>query len=296
MRIVAINAARFDAVKHLALPVVGDAREALGELEPAGRGVGGARVVGRSGRAPRRPTTASWSRRRRRAATVPGLPTYAQVIGAVNRLATEHDYVVAAAGGLPGELNVNWLARGVGTFDCEYGFSCMGYEIAGGWGARMARREGEVVVFVGDGSYLMMNSDLYSSVLCGHRLIVIVCDNGGFAVIDRLQVDQGGASFANLHRRQPHRTARAPSTSPPTRRRWGASPRPWRRPASWRRRSSEPAGADRTTVIVLRTDPHAWTPGGAFWEVGVPAVSDRPRGATGAVPLDEGKSTQRVGW
>ena len=76
----------------------------------------------------------------------------------------------------------------------------MGYEISGGWGAAMARppARGDVIVFVGDGSYLMMNSDLYSSVLSGHQLIVVVCDNGGFAVIDRLQVNQGGESFNNL--------------------------------------------------------------------------------------------------
>ena len=70
----------------------------------------------------------------------------------------------------------------------------MGYEISGGWGAKMALPDREVIVFVGDGSYLMMNSDLYSSVLTGHKLIVIVCDNGGFAVINRLQVNQGGAA------------------------------------------------------------------------------------------------------
>ena len=80
----------------------------------------------------------------------------------------------------------------------EYGYSCMGYEISGAWGAKMALPDREVIVFVGDGSYLMMNSDLYSSVLSGHKLIVIVCDNGGFAVINRLQVNQGGAPFNNL--------------------------------------------------------------------------------------------------
>ena len=82
------------------------------------------------------------------------------------------------------------------TFDCEYGFSCMGYEISGGWGAAMARSrapDGEMIVFVGDGSYLMLNCDLYSSVLSGHKMIVVLCDNGGYAVIDRLQVGQGGA-------------------------------------------------------------------------------------------------------
>src|SRR5207253_5296226 len=91
-----------------------------------------------------------------------------------------------------------WRAKSVGTFDCEFGYSCMGYEIAGAWGAKMADPGREVVDFVGDGSYLMMNSDIYSSVLTGHKLIVIVCDNGGFAVIDRLQTFKGVPSFNNL--------------------------------------------------------------------------------------------------
>ncbi len=128
--------------------------------------------------------------------------TYAQVVGAVSARARGDDYALTASGGFPGELNNGWRSRGIATFDCEYGFSCMGYEISGGWGAAMARArlapDGRVIVFVGDGSYLMMNSDLYSSVLAGPPMIVVVCDNGGYAVIDRLQVNQGGESFNNL--------------------------------------------------------------------------------------------------
>ena len=120
------------------------------------------------------------------------------MVGAVDRNAEPTDYALTAAGGFPGELNNGWRAKGLDSFDCEYGFSCMGYEISGAWGAKMAMPDREVFVFVGDGSYLMMNSDLYSSVLSGHKLIVLVCDNGGFAVINRLQVNQGGASYNNL--------------------------------------------------------------------------------------------------
>ena len=120
------------------------------------------------------------------------------MVGAINRVCDPTDLALTAAGGLPGELCKNWRAKSVGTFDCEFGFSCMGYEIAGGWGAKMADPERDVIVFVGDGSYLMMNSDIYSSVLTGHKLIVVVCDNGGFAVINRLQNAKGSASFNNL--------------------------------------------------------------------------------------------------
>jgi 3D-(3,5/4)-trihydroxycyclohexane-1,2-dione acylhydrolase (decyclizing) len=294
LRIIAVNAARFDAVKHRALAVVGDAREALAELHRLVEGweapaswVARASAEAADHREVVEKATA--------AGDAAGLPTYAQVVGAVNRLATEDDYVVAAAGGLPGELNVNWMARGAGTFDCEYGFSCMGYEIAGGWGARMARREGDVVVFVGDGSYLMMNSDLYSSVLSGHRLIVVVCDNGGYAVIDRLQVDQGGASFANLL--ADSRIERLAGVD------FAAHAASMGCIAEDVASTGELAAAferarraDRTTVIVIRTDPRAWTPGGAFWEVGVPAVSDRPGVREARSRIDEGKSAQRVGW
>ena len=131
-------------------------------------------------------------------------PRYSEVVGAIWEDAKPEDRVLTAAGGLPGEMNMGWLAKSHGSYDCEYGFSCMGYETAGGWGAAMAKAEdnagGELVVFVGDGSYMMMNSDIYSSVLSGHKMIVVVCDNGGYAVINRLQNNMGGESFNNLIR------------------------------------------------------------------------------------------------
>ena len=126
------------------------------------------------------------------------VPSYAHVVGAINRVCDPTDLALTAAGGLPGELCKNWKAKSVGSFDCEFGFSCMGYEIAGGWGAKMADPGRDVIVFTGDGSYLMLNSDIYSSVLTGHKLIVVLCDNGGFAVINRLQNGKGSASFNNL--------------------------------------------------------------------------------------------------
>src|SRR5260370_25707871 len=92
----------------------------------------------------------------------------------------------------------NWRVKEPNTFDCEFGFSCMGYEIAAGWGAAMADPTRTPIVMVGDGTYMMMNSDIYSSVLSGHKMIVVVCDNGGYAVINRLQNAKGGASFNNL--------------------------------------------------------------------------------------------------
>ena len=134
------------------------------------------------------------------------MPTYAQVVGAIDR-ARRADATTRwrRRAGFPAELNNGWRAKGLDSFDCEYGFSCMGYEISGAWGAKMAMPDREVISFLGDGSYLMMNSDLYSSVLTGHKLIVIVCDNGGFAVIHRLQVNQGGVGYNNLLEDTRHR-------------------------------------------------------------------------------------------
>ena len=292
--LIGLNAARFDATKHRALPLVGDALEGLRELDERLAGWASDPAWSARAQAERESFHAFVMQNTARSETGGGLPTYAQVIGAVNRGARETDYALTAAGGFPGELNVNWLAQGVATFDCEYGYSCMGYEIAGAWGAKMARPEAEVVAFCGDGSYLMLNSELYSSVLTGHKLIVIVCDNGGFAVIDRLQRGQGGRSFNNMLD--------------------GIGPEPLR--VDWTAHAralgcrAEAVGsidelehaverareADRTTVIAIRTAPDRWTPGGAFWEVGVAEVSDREEIAAARARLVEAKQRQRVGW
>ena len=296
VRLISVNAARHDATKRHALAVVGDARESLAELDAMlgewaapSTWFERARSEARSHRSAVEVATAPPS-----ADAV--TPSYAQVVGAVWRAAGADDYVLTAAGGLPGELNVNWLSRGVATFDCEYGFSCMGYEIAGGWGAAMARRgRGQVYVLVGDGSYLMSNSDLYSSVLSGHRMNVVVCDNGGFAVIDRLQVAQGGRSFNNLFRDV--RSARvvavdfaAHAAS------MGCSTSAVATIAELEAALVAARGADRTAVIVVRTDPHAWTEGGAFWEVGVPEVSDSPSIREARARLETALARQRSGW
>ncbi|MGH1491504.1 MAG: 3D-(3,5/4)-trihydroxycyclohexane-1,2-dione acylhydrolase (decyclizing) [Acidimicrobiales bacterium] len=315
--IIGVNATRFDAVKHRSLPVVGDARESLREImaligdyrapdswvEQAGDEKVGFRnyldQIGLAG-----------SSNSPSANVDPGtgdLPTYAQVVRTVNDQATEGDVCLAAAGGFPGEVNNGWWTKGIGTFDCEYGFSCMGYEVAGGWGAAMAygqgggaERPGEVFVFVGDGSYMMMNSDIYSSVLSGHKMIVLVCDNGGFAVINRLQTGQGGKSFNNLladcrlapsHNGEvvgldfaAHAAAMgAGSESVAT---IGDLPA-----ALDRARAS-----DRTYVISLKVDAYSWTEGGSFWEVGVPEVSNMQSVLDARADLDKGKAEQRQGW
>lgn len=293
-RFVAVNAARFDAVKHRAAPVTGDAREGIAELDAA--------------LDPGWTAEPAWTERARReyaewnrtvdAATRPGnapLPSYAQVIGAVNRAAGERDLVLSAAGGIPGEVMKNWKVKSPGTFDCEFGFSCMGYEIAGGWGAAMADPDRAVYVLSGDGSYLMMNSDIYSSVLSGHKMIVVVCDNGGFAVIDRLQNFKGGASFNNYIRDSRIRGEPFAVDFAAHARSMGAEARRVQGVAELEEALAWARGTDRTTVIALETDGTVWTPGDAWWDVGVPEVSGREEVRAARAEHDAGRARQRVG-
>jgi 3D-(3,5/4)-trihydroxycyclohexane-1,2-dione acylhydrolase (decyclizing) len=302
VKFIGINAARFDAVKHRSLAVVGDAKVTLAELSPL---LGSYRTddVWRATAAAETATYHSYidSIAAPSAVGPNGLPTYAQVVGVVDRNAQAGDYVLTAAGGFPGELNNGWRATQIDSFDCEYGFSCMGYETSGAWGAKMARAAGrdggtgDVIVFVGDGSYMMMNSDLYSSVLSGHKLIVIVCDNGGFAVINRLQVNQGGVPFNNQivdtrHENLVYVDFAAHAAS------MGCVTENVASVAELEAALVRARAADRTYVIALKTEQNCWTEGGSFWEVGVPEVSDRAEVRAAREAMVQGKTQQRIGW
>jgi 3D-(3,5/4)-trihydroxycyclohexane-1,2-dione acylhydrolase (decyclizing) len=203
------------------------------------------------------------------------LPSDAEVIGAVGRFAGDGDSVVCAAGGLPGELHKLWRSQAPGSYHLEYGFSCMGYEIAGGLGVRMAKPDGEVIVMVGDGSYLMMNSEIATSVMLGQKLIITVLDNSGFGCINRLQRATGGESFNNLladarHETLPAVDFRSHAES------LGAVAMEVSNIAELESALARSRGNDRTTVIVIRTDPLISTnAGGAWWDVAVPEVSGR---------------------
>jgi len=292
VQLIGLNAARFDAVKHRSHAVVGDAREGLTELTSQ---LGDWRSDDEWSQ--RAATEAAGYHRYidKIAAPDDGVPTYAQVVGAVDRNKAPGDYALAAAGGFPGEVNNGWRADEINSFDCEYGFSCMGYEIAGGWGAKMAMPDREVIVFVGDGSTLMMNSDLYSSVLSGHKMIVIVCDNGGFAVINRLQTSQGGAPFNNLiadsrivEEVRVDFAALAAAQ--------GCESETVTSIADLEAAMVRARASDRTYVIALQTHQNSWTEGGSFWEVGVPEVATRAGVTAARKEMDDGKQAQRVGW
>lgn len=292
-RIVTVNAARFDALKHDSVPVVGDAREALAEMTALLGPWQAADQWQARGRALRADLQEFVESRITPDDRQPA--SYAQVVGAVHRVARDTDYVLTAAGGLPGELNINWLSKGIATFDCEYGFSCMGYEISGAWGAAMARPDSRVFALVGDGSYLMLNSDIYSSVLSGHPFTLIVCDNGGYAVIERLQVGQGGASYNNMLR-----DARGPGTTPRVdfaahAAALGADAIRVSTLAELDEALARTRDSRRSTVIVMEVREDDWTEGGAFWEVGVPEVSERSEVVAARARMDNGLAGRRRG-
>jgi 3D-(3,5/4)-trihydroxycyclohexane-1,2-dione acylhydrolase (decyclizing) len=291
-KFISLNAARWDATKHRALGVVGDARESLEELSAALKGW----KVDASWMRKAKELMAEWN------AALDGyqkptnapVPTYAQVVGVVNKKASPRDYMITAAGGLPGETMKNWRCKTANSYDLEFGFSCMGYEIAGGWGAAMADPLRDVIVMVGDGSYMMMNSDIYSTVLTGHKLIIIVCDNGGYAVINRLQNFKGTPSFNNLIKDCKVKTPFSVDFVKHAEA-MGAAARKVESLAELEQAMDWAKAQDRTAVISIVSDAFTWTPGDALWDVGVPQVSKRKTVNESAVYQADVRKKQRVG-
>lgn len=272
-RIIGLNTQAFDAGKHGAQPLLADAKAGLAELEAALAGWKAPAGWSAQVQASRDAWLATAARYT--AAGNQALPSDAQVIGAVQRQSRTSDVVLCAAGGLPGELHKLWQAGAPGGYHMEYGYSCMGYEIAGGLGAKLADPAREVFVLVGDGSYLMMNSEIATSVMLGVKLTIVVLDNRGFGCINRLQNATGGASFNNLLRDARHEVlpeidfaAHAGAM--------GAIARKVAGLAELESALAEARGHDRTSVVVIDTDPLVSTDaGGHWWEVAVPEVSVR---------------------
>lgn len=291
-KFVSINAARYDAVKHRAHSVVGDALVSVEELD----GLMGDWKADQSWRQKGAAEFAKWNElldEVQKPTNTP-VPTYAHVVGAVHRQAGDNDLMLTASGGLPGETTKGWRIKSPNTFDCEFGFSTMGYEIAGGWGAKIANPDNEVIVMVGDGAYMMMNSDIYSTVLTGHKLIIIVCDNGGYAVINRLQNFKGSPSFNNLIKdcrvKEPFAVDFAKHAES-----MGALTRHVKSIGDLEAAVEWAKGNDKTTVISIITDGFEWVPGDAWWDVGVPEVSERDAVKDARADHVEGRKKQRVG-
>ncbi|MGN6304671.1 MAG: thiamine pyrophosphate-dependent enzyme, partial [Mesorhizobium sp.] len=291
--LVGLNMQPFDAGKHRALPLVADAKEGLEELASALKGW----------KAPAAWTDnavkgkAEWQAEAGKvtASTNAALPSDAQVIGAVQRAMGADVIALHAAGGLPGEMHKLWQAGAPGSYHAEYGFSTMGYEIAGALGAKMARPDKEVVVMVGDGSYLMLNSEIATSVMLGLKLTIVLLDNRGFGCINRLQMATGGANFNNLLKDARHEalpdidfTAHAASL--------GAIAQKVSSISELETALAAAKTNERTTVLVIDTDPLVSTEaGGHWWDVAVPQVSSRPQVVAARKEYEEKRKAQHIG-
>ncbi|BCH23204.1 3D-(3,5/4)-trihydroxycyclohexane-1,2-dione acylhydrolase (decyclizing) [Mesorhizobium sp. L-8-3] len=291
--IVGLNIQPFDAGKHKALTLVADAREGLEELEKAAEGWAAPAAWtedAKGGKAEWRKAAAEAT-----AATNTALPSDAQVIGAVQRAMGSDVTLLHAAGGLPGELHKLWQAGKPGSYHAEYGYSCMGYEIAGGLGAKMARSGEEVVVMVGDGSYLMLNSEIATSVMLGLKLVIVLLDNRGYGCINRLQMGTGGANFNNLlkdarHELLPEIDFAAHAAS------LGAIAEKVTSIADLEAALGRAKKNARTTVVVIETDPLISTEaGGHWWDVAVPEVSSRKEVEKARKTYEDKVKLQRVG-
>lgn len=298
-KFISINAARHDATKHLSLPIVGDAKLALKTLSKACSGFKASYEWMSFAQDERRKWNAYVSDN---ISVVNNRPnSYAQAIGVVNAICDKRDRIVAAAGGLPAEVTANWRTLDIGTVDVEFGFSCMGYEIAGAWGAKIAQSQNEsekdTISFCGDGSYLMLNSDIYSSVLSNKKLIIILLDNGGFAVINKLQNNTGNESFNNLISDCPtinepfNVDFEAHATS------MGAMAETVSNPHELADAFHRAKASDRTYVIVMKVDPYeGWTAEGhAWWEVGTPQVANSDKVYDAHINWEKTRKRQRRG-
>lgn len=291
--IIGLNTQVFDAGKHWALPLVADAAEGLAELSAALKGwkaptawTDNALKGKKDWQAAAAKVTAS---------TNAAYPSDAQVIGAVQRAMGSGVTLLHAAGGLPGELHKLWQAGAPGSYHAEYGFSTMGYEIAGGLGVKMAKPDQEVVVMVGDGSYLMLNSEIATSVMLGLKLTIVLLDNRGYGCINRLQMATGGANFNNLlkdarHEVMPDVDFAAHAAS------LGAVAEKVASIAELETALAKAKQNSKTTVLVIDTDPLVSTEaGGHWWDVAVPEVSSRAQVNAARKAYEDKKQMQSIG-
>jgi len=291
-KLISINVARFDANKHMAQSIIGDAKVSLLELSNA---------LG-SWKAPNdwykksRTELESWNNYvdKESGPTNQKLPSYAHAVGAIYRKSNPSDIAVTAAGGLVGEVVQIWRPRELNTHETEWGFSCMGYEISGALGIKMANPKKEVIVFVGDGSYLLYNSDIYSSVITDHKLIIIVCDNGGHAVINRLQLYKGGKEFNCLFESSKVSNLKNVDFAKHAES-LGATGENVNSISELEEAFSRAKKSKSTYLISIKTDGYQWLEGSAYWEsptLQKPTTKENKKALKEHL---EGKSKQRQG-
>jgi len=289
-KIACLNVAAYDAMKHGAMPLLADARVGLGELSTAlGDHTSSASIDG---------LKEDWFAKVDPLTYAPSdsnaLATDMQVIGAVQRSAGDNSVVMCAAGTMPGELHKLWKANRPMSYHMEYGFSCMGYEIAGAMGIKMAEPERDVLCFTGDGTYMMANSEIATAAMMGVSFTVIVTDNRGFGCINRLQMGTGGAEFNNLLKDAVHETPSAIDFAAHAAS-MGATSVKVSSINELEQALAKRGDITGPYVIVIDTDPYPSTPhGGSWWEVGVPEVSVRSEVNDAHEKYIEDKKTQRA--
>ena len=290
--LVSVNVSRFDASKHLAQSVIGDAKVSLQELS---------NVLG-DWKAPdewhkkSRDELKNWNDYvdKESGPTNQELPSYAHAVGAIYRNSDPTDIAVTAAGGLVGEVVQIWRPKELNTHETEWGFSCMSYEISGALGVKMANPDKEVIAFVGDGSYLLFNSDIYSSVITNNKLIIVLCDNGGHAVINRLQLFKGGKEFNCLFN-----SSKAPNLVPVNFAKhaesMGAKSEEVSSISELEEAFKRAKKSDVTYLISIKTHSYEWLEGSAYWESPTLEIPSTKENEEALKLHKEGKSKQRQG-
>ncbi len=291
-KLISINTSRFDTVKHRATPIISDAKIGLTHLS---------KELG-DWRAPDLWFSKAIEEKKKwdiyvskqSGPTNQKLPSYAHAVGAIYRKSDSSDIVVTAAGGLVGEVVQIWKPKQLNTFETEWGFSCMGYEISGALGIKMAKPDQDVIVFVGDGSYLLQNSDIYSSVIYDKKLIIVVCDNGGHMVINRLQLAKGGKEYlCNL------KAARASNIQfvdfEAHAKSMGANAETVKSVSELESAFERAKSSDKTYVISIQTDGYEWLDGTAFWESPTLEVHSTKDNKKAYKEFLDGKTKQRRG-
>lgn len=283
VRFININVAEFDAFKHCALPLLGDAKVTIEELQAAVQGY----AVPDDYRKRAMQLHDEWEKEVDRIYAIRNTPLTSQgeIVGAVNELSDPEGIMVCAAGSLPGDLHKLWRARHPKNYHLEYGYSCMGYEIAGGLGVKMAEPERNVYIMVGDGSYLMLANEIVTSVQEGYKLIIVLLDNQGYKSIGSLSRSLGQKGFGTryVYRRDgvlPGDDAGEdvrplPVDLAENARSLGAHVFECKSYEDFANAFKQAHETDRTTVIYIQNDRHVGVPGyDTWWDVPAAEVSE----------------------
>lgn len=293
-RIIGLNTQSLDATKHRALPLIADARVGLEELS-VNLGKWQAPVAWTNKAKAERTKWISLAAKYTKPSNAEK-PSDAQVVGAVQRALGRDVTVLCAAGSMPGELHKLWEASYPGSYHMEYGFSCMGYEIAGGIGVKLAHPEREVVVWTGDGTYMMANSELATAVMMGIKITLIVTDNRGYGCINRLQHAAGGERFNNLFDYNTIDGANHAVDFVKHAESMGADAIKVSSLADLEQALKKSRDNKTSTAIIIDTDPMISTDaGGAWWQVGIPEVSSRRQVRAAHRAWRKGSKLQRIG-